>query len=193
VSLPPPAVRSRWPESRRDEPIRRRCRRLFTVAPAIVLAATSFATAQQPLPAGTVADRIVIEKRARRLSLYHAGRVLKTYRVALGPNPTGHKQQEGDGRTPEGMYTIDFRKRDSAFHRALHISYPNAADLRRARERGVSPGGDIMIHGLPNGSRGVGANHARRDWTLGCIAVTSEEIEEIWRVVLNGTPVEIRP
>jgi murein L,D-transpeptidase YafK len=156
------------------------------------LAAVSLGRTDESLPPRTVADRIVVEKAARTLSLYRGGRLLKTYKIALGPNPTGHKQQEGDGRTPEGTYTIDSRKRNSAFHRALHISYPNAEDRRRARRRGVSPGGDIMIHGLPNGLGAIGKKHVLRDWTEGCIAVTNEEIEEIWRVVPNGTPIEIR-
>jgi murein L,D-transpeptidase YafK len=147
----------------------------------------------QALPAGTIADRVVIEKRARTLSLFHGDQKLKTYKIALGANPVGPKQQQGDGRTPEGTYVIDGRKRDSAFHRALHISYPNAADRRLARQHGVSPGGDIMIHGLPNGWSGIGRAHTLRDWTQGCIAVTNEEIEEIWRAIPNGTPVVIRP
>ena len=140
-----------------------------------------------------VADRVVVEKAARTLTLYRAGQAVKTYRVALGREPVGHKLQEGDGRTPEGTYRIDFHKRDSAFHRALHISYPNAADRAQARARGVSPGGDIMIHGLPNGAVAAGAAHRLRDWTEGCIAVTNSEIEELWTAVPDGTLVEIRP
>ena len=139
------------------------------------------------------ADRVVIEKEQRKLMLYRNGRLLKTYDIALGRNPKGHKQQEGDSRTPEGTYRIDFRKRDSSFHRALHISYPNGEDRRRARDRGVSPGGDIMIHGLPNGMGAMGSSHRLRDWTDGCVAVTNDEIEEIWAAVPDGTVVEIRP
>ena len=139
------------------------------------------------------ADLVVVEKARRTLTLYRGRTVLKTYRVALGRNPEGHKQQEGDGRTPEGTYVIDSRKADSRFYRALHVSYPNAEDRRRARSRGVSPGGAIMIHGLPNGWGTIGAAHRLRDWTDGCIAVTNEEIEEIWRLVPNGTRIEIRP
>jgi murein L,D-transpeptidase YafK len=142
---------------------------------------------------GTAADRIVIEKAARTLSLFSGGRKLKSYRIALGSRPRGPKQQEGDARTPEGAYVIDGRERDSAFHRALHISYPNADDRRHARARGVSPGGAIMIHGLPNGMGVIGPAHLLRDWTQGCIAVTNDEIEEIWRAVPNGTPVFIKP
>jgi murein L,D-transpeptidase YafK len=123
----------------------------------------------------------------------HAGRVIKTYKIALGSEPVGPKARQGDHRTPEGTYVIDNRNANSKFHRSLHISYPNAADRERARKLGISPGGDIFIHGLPNGYGFVGAAHRARDWTDGCIAVTDQEIEEIWRAVDNGTPVEILP
>jgi len=105
----------------------------------------------------------------------------------------GPKEHEGDGRTPEGIYTIDFHKPDSAFHRALHVSYPSAEDNARAAETGLSPGGDIMIHGWPNGLRAFGATHRLRDWTAGCIAVTDPEIDEIYSSVNDGTAIEIRP
>lgn len=166
--------------------------RRVTAIVAVVVAQAVIAMAQV-LPKGAVADRVVVEKAARTLSLYHEGRLLKTYNVALGPNAKGRKEREGDGRTPEGTYVIDSRKADSAFHRALHISYPNAHDRTHARLLGVSPGGDIMIHGLPNGMGFIGKAHRLRDWTQGCIAVTNDEIEEIWRVVPNGTPIEINP
>jgi murein L,D-transpeptidase YafK len=142
---------------------------------------------------GAVADRVVIAKADRTLTLYRGGEVLRTYRVALGSDPVGAKEREGDGRTPEGDYVIDGRNPQSAFHRSLHISYPNAADRRRAAARHLRPGGDIMIHGLPNGLGWLGASHRARDWTAGCIAVTDAEIEELWRLVPNGTRVEIRP
>jgi murein L,D-transpeptidase YafK len=141
----------------------------------------------------TNADRILMEKSARRLTLFSSGRKLKEYRVALGFSPVGPKQREGDGRTPEGNYKIDFHKSDSAFHRALHISYPDAAATGRAAEAGVAPGGDIMIHGLPNGFSALGPAHRLRDWTAGCIAVTDSEIDDIWVSVPDGTPIEIRP
>ena len=136
------------------------------------------------------ADRILVEKGLRRLTLFSAGRKLKEYHVALGFSPVGPKEREGDGRTPEGIYIIDFHKPDSTFHRALHISYPSVEDNARAAEAGVSPGGDIMIHGLPNG---LGATHRVPDWTAGCIAVTDAEIDEIYDFVSDGTPIEIRP
>jgi tetratricopeptide (TPR) repeat protein len=139
------------------------------------------------------ADKVLIEKKARRLSLLSASEVIKTYRIALGGNPIGPKERQGDNKTPEGTYVIDSRNRDSAYHLSLHISYPNEQDKMRAKKLGVSPGGDIMIHGIKNGLAWIGALHAGVDWTEGCIAVTDQEIEEIDRLVPNGTIVEIRP
>ncbi|MDA8412563.1 MAG: L,D-transpeptidase family protein [Desulfobacteraceae bacterium] len=139
------------------------------------------------------ADKILIEKKERRLTLLSRGKVLKTYQIALGGNPDGPKERQGDNKTPEGTYVIDSRNRNSRYHRSLHISYPNEKDKKRARELGVSPGGDIMIHGIKNGYSWVGDMHAGVDWTKGCIAVTDEEIEEIDRLAPNGTTVEIRP
>jgi len=139
------------------------------------------------------ADLIVVEKAKRTLTLYANGKVLKSYKVALGNNPVGAKQVEGDGKTPEGRYTIDSVNRASSYHLSLHISYPSAADVARATSMAKSAGGDIMIHGLPNGYAWVGAAHRLHDWTAGCIAVTNPEIEEIVKLVPLGTPVEIRP
>jgi murein L,D-transpeptidase YafK len=138
-------------------------------------------------------DRIVVHKKARTMELTHAGQVIKTYKIALGGEPVGPKTRQGDHRTPEGVYVIDSRNAHSQFHRSLHISYPNAADRERARKLGVATGGDIYIHGLPNGYGFVGSAHRARDWTDGCVAVTDREIEEIWGLVEDGTPVEIRP
>ena len=139
------------------------------------------------------ADRILVEKAGRRLTLFAGGEVLKTYRIALGGNPVGPKERQGDNKTPEGIYTIDSRNRDSSYHLSLHISYPNEDDRRRARALGVAPGGDIIVHGIKNGFSWVGDAHAEVDWTRGCIAVTDEEIEEIERLAPDGTVVEIRP
>ena len=138
-------------------------------------------------------DKIVIEKKARQLMLISNGEVIKTYRIALGGNPDGAKERQGDSKTPEGTYVIDSRNKDSRYHLSLHISYPNERDKKRARELGVSPGGNIMIHGIKNGFSWVGDFHAEVDWTKGCIAVTDEEIEEIDKIAPNGTVVEIRP
>jgi murein L,D-transpeptidase YafK len=143
--------------------------------------------------AETKVDKILILKSQRKLQLLSGKDVVKEYRVALGNSPTGAKERQGDGKTPEGTYVVDFRNRNSQFHRSLHISYPNAADRARAKKLGVDPGGDIFIHGLMNGYGWIGAAHRTKDWTLGCIAVTNEEIEEIWKLVPDGTPVEIRP
>lgn len=138
-------------------------------------------------------DRILIEKKARRLMLFSKGEVIKTYKIALGGDPNGPKEREGDNKTPEGTYVIESRNRDSRYHRSLRISYPNEKDRMRAKELGVSPGGDIMIHGIKKGFSWVGDTHSEFDWTRGCIAVTDEEIEEIDSVVPNGALVEIRP
>ena len=146
-----------------------------------------------PLCAAPRADRIIVHKQARTMELMHAGQVIKTYKIALGGEPVGPKTRQGDHRTPEGTYVIDSRNVHSQFHRSLHISYPNANDSEHARRLGIPTGGDIYIHGLPNGYGFVGAAHRARDWTDGCIAVTDQEIEEIWRLVENGTPVDIRP
>jgi len=145
------------------------------------------------LPADARADRVVVEKAARRLTIYRAGAHLKTYRVALGRAPVGPKGSEGDHRTPEGDYHIDTRLRESAFHRALHVSYPRPDQVAAASQAGVSPGGAIMVHGVRNGLGWLGRTHAWADWTSGCIAVTNSEIEELWRAVPDGTPITITP
>jgi len=145
------------------------------------------------LPPGTTIDRIVVEKAARRLSVFRNGNNIKTYRIALGRSPLGAKQEEGDMKTPEGIYKIDGRNPQSSFHLALHISYPSDDDDKRAAARGVSAGFDIMIHGIQNGRGWIGAFHRWNDWTAGCIAVTDEEIDELWRVTPDGTTIEIRP
>jgi len=145
------------------------------------------------LPRGTTIDRILVEKSARRLSIFKNGKKLKSYRVSLGHNPVGPKEQEDDMKTPEGIYSIDGRNPQSAYHLALHVSYPSDKDNARAAERGVSAGFDIMIHGIQNGRGWIGAFHRWRDWTAGCIALTDEEVEELWRVTSDGTPIEIRP
>ena len=139
------------------------------------------------------ADKILIEKKERRLTLLIKDKVIKTYKIALGGNPDGPKERQGDNKTPEGTYRIDSRNKDSRYHLSLHISYPNEKDKKRAKELGVSPGGNIMIHGIKNGFSWIGELHSERDWTKGCIAVTDEEIEEIEKLVPNGTIVEIRP
>lgn len=154
-----------------------------------VLLACALAAAQ----AVQVADKVVVWKAERRLELMRGGKVIKSYRIALGGAPVGQKTQQGDQKTPEGAYVIDFRNPRSQFYKSLHISYPNAADRAQARRRRVNPGGDIFLHGLGPTFGAEGKSHADRDWTLGCIAVTNEEIDEIWRLVPDGTPIEIKP
>jgi murein L,D-transpeptidase YafK len=138
-------------------------------------------------------DSIVVEKKARTLTLFADGKPMRTYLVALGGKPVGDKLRAGDNRTPEGVFYIDARQPNSKYHLALHISYPDAAHRARSVALGADPGGDIMIHGLPNGMGGAGALHRQNDWTNGCVALTDEEIEQIWSVVPIGTPVEIKP
>ncbi len=145
------------------------------------------------VPVEKPANKILIEKKARRLTLLRDSAAIRKYRIALGGHPEGAKACQGDERTPEGNYVISGRNQKSQYHWSLRISYPNAADRAAARKLKCNPGGDIFIHGLPNGYGWIGKAHAAHDWTLGCIAVTNAEIEEIWALVPNGTPVEIKP
>ena len=141
---------------------------------------------------GEKADSILILKHDHVLELLQGGKIIRTYKVALGRGGLAPKEREGDERTPEGHYIIDSRNAASHYHKALHISYPNAEDQARAAKLGVSPGGAIMIHGLPNGIGWLRASHLLYDWTQGCVAVTDAEMDEIWNLVPVGTPVEIR-
>jgi murein L,D-transpeptidase YafK len=138
-------------------------------------------------------DKVIIEKKARRLTLLYKGQKIRVYQVALGRNPDGPKEREGDNKTPEGIYTVDSRNNKSRYHLSLHLSYPNPQDIQRAKSLGVSPGGNIMIHGIMNGLGWVGGLHRLLDWTKGCVAVTNPEIDEIAQLVPNGTTVEIQP
>jgi murein L,D-transpeptidase YafK len=125
------------------------------------------------------------------MMLYRGGQQIRTYKVSLGGEPKGAKALQGDHRTPEGDYVIDARNEHSHYYKSLHVSYPNAADRERAQKLKASPGGDIMIHGLPNGEGYIGKAHLLHDWTDGCIAVTDGEMDEIWKLV--PTVVQIRP
>ncbi|MFY9905884.1 MAG: L,D-transpeptidase family protein [Terriglobales bacterium] len=138
-------------------------------------------------------DRLVVYKRERKLVLLSQGKEVHSYKVALGSEPVGPKSREGDHRTPEGVYVLDSRSPNSHFYKSLHISYPNAKDTAAAKKLGVSPGGDIMLHGLPKKYAWLGKAHTLHDWTDGCIAVTDEEMDEIWKLVRVGTPIEIKP
>lgn len=139
------------------------------------------------------ADKVLVKKGERMMFLLKDGKSYREYSIALGDVPKGHKIQQGDEKTPEGLYTIDFRNPKSAYHLSLHITYPNKKDKESAKNRGVSPGGDIFIHGSPNGYNVSNAAYPVTDWTDGCIAVTNDEIEEMWKLVRNGTPIEIVP
>jgi murein L,D-transpeptidase YafK len=141
----------------------------------------------------TKADQVIVMKSQRTLTLLLHGKVLRTYKVALGAAPVGAKEQQGDHKTPEGHYILDRRNAKSSFYRSIHVSYPNEQDKQRAAQHGVSAGGDIMIHGLPNGFGWLGAAHRTVDWTDGCVAVTNAEMDEIWELVPDGTPIEIQP
>jgi murein L,D-transpeptidase YafK len=139
------------------------------------------------------ADRVVVYKSERKLMLLSHGKEVRSYKVALGSEPVGPKTRHGDHRTPEGVYTLDSRNPNSRFYKAFHISYPNPKDIATAKKLGVSPGGDIMLHGLPKEYAWVGKAHALHDWTDGCVAVTNEEMDELWKLVPVGTPIEIKP
>jgi murein L,D-transpeptidase YafK len=174
-------------------------RKTFGAAALVLLAALGFVLGwanradQPPLAPDARADRVVVDKSERTLVLLAGGRALKTYHVSLGGSPAGHKRREGDERTPEGAYVLDYRNPSSSAHRSLHVSYPDSADVARARAAGVAPGGMIMIHGIWNGLGWIGRLHRLVDWTDGCIAVTNAEMDEIWRAVPDSTPIEIRP
>jgi lipoprotein-anchoring transpeptidase ErfK/SrfK len=181
-----------------------------TVAPAVATAAPALAAGGWTFMPGMVrmpawvagtktgllraghADSVLVEKGEHRMTLYAGTEVLGVYQVAIGQR-TGRKERAGDLKTPEGLYHIDAKNPNSRFHLALHVSYPNADDLARARQLGAGTGGDIMIHGLPNGQGKAGATHRNYDWTNGCVAVTDQEIEEIWSAVPVGTVVQIKP
>ena len=139
------------------------------------------------------ATRILVLKKGHKMELLSGEKIIKTYTVALGRGGLAPKERQGDQLTPEGLYRIDHRNSNSKFYRALHVSYPNDTDRERARKLGVDPGGDIMIHGIRNGLGWLGSMQSRVDWTNGCIAVTDAEMDEIWNLVPDGTPVEIRP
>lgn len=145
----------------------------------------------QPIPSTLIVDKVFVDKSERILKLLSKDTVVKSYRIALGDSPIGHKQQQGDQRTPVGYYTLDYKNENSIAHRSIHVSYPNAADKAQAKSRGVNPGGDIMIHGQMNGFGHLAGLNQQRDWTDGCIAVTNDEMDEIMAAVKVGTAIEI--
>ncbi|GJD72939.1 L,D-transpeptidase family protein [Methylobacterium goesingense] len=177
-------------------------RRIASAAAIVVLVLVALVVVDQrqwlrvapPLvPEPDRADRILVEKAARRLTLLRDGRVLATYPVSLGFSPQGQKFRAGDGRTPEGTYAIAYRNPRSVAHLSLKVSYPTPDQALRAATQGRAPGGDIMIHGLFNGLSWLGSLHRLVDWTNGCVGVTNAEMEAIYARVDTGTPIEIRP
>lgn len=150
---------------------------------------TSLCAADGPVRA----DRVVVEKSKRKMYILAEDSVIREYKIALGDNPRGHKQREGDEKTPEGVYTLDRKKADSAYYKAIRISYPSERDRAAAEMAGVDPGGQIMIHGQKNGFGWLAEKTQRYDWTDGCIAITDPEMDEVWNLVETGTPIEIRP
>lgn len=145
------------------------------------------------LPRGSVIDRLVVYKSKRRMEVWNGNTLLKTYTVSLGKNPVGHKEFEGDCKTPEGFYTINERNANSAYHKNLGVSYPNDKDIAHAASLGKSPGGHIKIHGLRNGRGYIGKFHRWKDWTAGCIAVTNDEVDELYAAVKENAVIEILP
>ena len=163
---------------------------MFRRASLLSFALLAACTTAPPLD-GPLADFVLVDKSDRQLTLFHDGKAVNTYSgLQLGDAPLGHKRFEGDERTPEGRYTIDYRNPDSAYHLSLHISYPDAQDSAFAQGQGRSPGGEIFIHGQPNA---LPLGRMPGDWTDGCIALSNAEIEELWALVPDGTPIEIRP
>lgn len=187
LPLRPLAAGAESPQSTRKSHVRSNPTAFIGI---ILIACGAFA---QSADKNTRVDRILILKSAHTMTLENSGQPLKTYKVALGGQPVGAKKQQGDHKTPEGVYIIDAKNPHSQFYEALHLSYPNSEDRTQARKLGVSPGGDVEIHGLGKKYGWIGAGHRLSDWTDGCIAVTNEEIEEIFRLVPTGTPVDIRP
>lgn len=185
-----------WSLCQKDLTVANMRKLLWILATFLPLLASLLTWANFPpprLPADAKADRVIVRKSLHTLELVRRGEILARYSISLGPAPTGRKEREGDGRSPEGTYALDSRNPASAFHLALHVSYPNDTDRHRAAEKLWNPGGMIMVHGLPNRLPFLGRLHRLLDWTNGCIAVTNAEIEQIWKAVDNGTPIEIRP
>ncbi len=148
---------------------------------------------EEKLPANTEIDKLIVYKSKRQLLVYSRGQLIKTYKISLGRQPIGNKEYEGDKKTPEGFYFINDKNADSGYHKNLGISYPDQDDLARAKRLGKPTGGDIKIHGLRNKTGFIGKFHRWYDWTIGCIAVTDEEIDELYDSVKIGTPIEINP
>jgi len=170
--------------------MRTRRRAVFGLATVVLAASPLAALAVSGME---MADRVVVRKSERKLYLMKSGKVLRSYRVALGLSPEGHKLREGDFRTPEGSYRLAERNADSDFFLSIRINYPSAADSFRARKLGVAPGGAIMIHGQPNEPSHSAEYYRRTDWTNGCIAVSNGDMVDIWLMTSRDTPIDIYP
>lgn len=153
----------------------------------------AYSQSDKPLDKSVAIDKIIVEKGKRKLNLYSSDKLIKTYSVSLGRNPKGDKEFEGDKKTPEGRYFINDKNPNSGYYKNLGISYPNNQDIEQAEKLGKKPGGQIKIHGLKNGLGWIGKTHLLMDWTAGCIALTNNEIDELYEVIKVGTPIEIRP
>lgn len=138
-------------------------------------------------------DLVTVKKSQKTMILSYKGKTIKRYQIALGRSPRGRKIKEGDHKTPEGRYFLDYKKANSSFYKAIHISYPNQVDIKRAKALGVEPGGQIMIHGQKNNTKVPARIQQKYNWTNGCIALTNGEMDELWRMVAVGTPIEIWP
>ena len=169
--------------------------RQFTVLPGVATLLTGLCLLVLPAQAGDfpMADKIVVEKENRKLHLMRNGEIFRTFEVALGVAPIGDKEREGDQRTPEGRYLLDDRNPDSDFFLSIHISYPSSAERAAARQKGLDPGGAIMIHGQPNEPTYSAAYYRQEDWTNGCIAVSNSDMIDIWLMTPNDIPIEILP
>ncbi len=159
----------------------------------IIITAIAFLLCSGMAYSEQTADFVLVVKSESRLYLIREGEEFAAFRVAFGSNPKGHKQQQGDERTPEGRYTLDYKNANSAYYKSIHISYPNTKDRENARKRGVDPGGHIMIHGQRNGYEGLSIFAQFFNWTNGCIALNNPDMDVVWKAVSPGTPIEIRP
>lgn len=163
------------------------------LAAAMLLLSLAACQSGGQLAPGEKADLVVVEKSRHSLSLYRQGRFLVSYHVAFGGDPAGPKQQQGDEKTPEGRYQLDYRNAATGYHKAIHVSYPDAQDVARAKRLGVPPGGEIMLHGQKNGYGWASFLTQRFNWTHGCIALDDDDMDAVWNHVDTGTPIEIRP
>ena len=190
-----PSVHALPPDKHRRDKHRRGTRLLLATLICALLLALAGGCASKPEPVVSKVDSVVVRKGKRRMDLLKSGAVYRSYRISLGDNPRGHKMREGDERTPEGDYILDWRNPRSSYYKSIHVSYPNTHDRAFAQAMGFQPGGMIMIHGRPNWltSAKVAKEYDGRDWTNGCIAVTNPEMDEIWHLVKDGTPIRILP